>query len=44
MNELARLGCDVAQGFYLSRPLAADKFAEWLAGREDVVTTARDVA
>ncbi len=27
---LGRLGCDTAQGFYMSRPLPADKFKEWL--------------
>jgi EAL domain-containing protein (putative c-di-GMP-specific phosphodiesterase class I) len=27
---LAKLGCDVAQGYYLSRPLPADAFAQWL--------------
>jgi EAL domain-containing protein (putative c-di-GMP-specific phosphodiesterase class I) len=27
---LARLGCDVAQGYYLSRPLPADAFTRWL--------------
>jgi EAL domain-containing protein (putative c-di-GMP-specific phosphodiesterase class I) len=26
-EELARLGCDYAQGYYLSRPLPADKLA-----------------
>ncbi|MGZ8650014.1 MAG: EAL domain-containing protein, partial [Solirubrobacteraceae bacterium] len=30
-DELARLGCDYAQGFYLSRPLPADKLTRKLA-------------
>ena len=29
--RLADLGCDVAQGYYISRPLAAEKFRSWLA-------------
>jgi len=28
-NRLKALGCDDAQGYYLSRPLPPDKFAEW---------------
>jgi EAL domain-containing protein (putative c-di-GMP-specific phosphodiesterase class I) len=44
MNELAELGCNVAQGFHLSRPLPSDEFAEWIADRDDVATVARDVA
>jgi diguanylate cyclase (GGDEF)-like protein len=44
MNELAELGCNVAQGFHLSRPLPSDEFAKWLAKRGEVATTARDVA
>ena len=43
MNELAELGCNVAQGFHLSRPLPPEEFAEWLAGSA-VAATARDVA
>ncbi|GAB6139719.1 EAL domain-containing protein [Methylosoma difficile] len=27
---LERLGCDLAQGYWLSRPIPADDFAEWL--------------
>jgi len=33
MSELAELGCDIAQGFHLSRPLPANEFSEWLAAR-----------
>jgi len=31
MAYLASVGCDVAQGFHVSRPLPADEFARWLA-------------
>jgi diguanylate cyclase (GGDEF)-like protein len=33
LTDLRRFGCDQAQGFHLSRPLAADQVPEWLAGR-----------
>ena len=29
-DRLKALGCDDAQGYYMSRPLASDKFADWL--------------
>jgi EAL domain-containing protein (putative c-di-GMP-specific phosphodiesterase class I) len=29
---LARLGCDVAQGFAVARPMPVDDFLGWLAG------------
>jgi predicted signal transduction protein with EAL and GGDEF domain len=32
---LRLLGCDLAQGYHLSRPLAADAFAEWLGLGEE---------
>jgi EAL domain-containing protein (putative c-di-GMP-specific phosphodiesterase class I) len=32
-EELARLGCALGQGYYLSRPLAADDFEAWLGAR-----------
>ncbi len=31
---LARQGCDIAQGYYMSRPIPADAFSEWLAAWE----------
>ena len=31
---LARQHCDIAQGYFMSRPIPADAFNEWLAGRD----------
>jgi EAL domain-containing protein (putative c-di-GMP-specific phosphodiesterase class I) len=28
------MGCDMAQGYYLSRPIAADRIAEFVRGYE----------
>jgi EAL domain-containing protein (putative c-di-GMP-specific phosphodiesterase class I) len=33
-DQLALLGCDVAQGYYLTRPLPADELTKWLAERK----------
>jgi len=33
-ERLARLGCDVAQGYFISRPLPADELEAWLAGAD----------
>ena len=30
MRELALLGCDLAQGYHVSRPMGADAFEQWL--------------
>jgi diguanylate cyclase (GGDEF)-like protein len=35
LEMLSRLGCDLAQGFYLSRPLPAANIAEWCKRRLD---------
>ena len=46
MKELARLGCNIAQGFHVSRPLPPAEFSEWLTDRgeqPDAVAT-RSVA
>jgi diguanylate cyclase (GGDEF)-like protein len=32
-DELGRLGCDVAQGYYLTRPVPADELETWLRDR-----------
>jgi diguanylate cyclase (GGDEF)-like protein len=33
LDSLLDLGCDITQGFWLSRPMAADLVAPWLAAR-----------
>jgi diguanylate cyclase (GGDEF)-like protein len=32
LRRLARLGCDLAQGYYMSKPLPPEAFEEWIAG------------
>jgi diguanylate cyclase (GGDEF)-like protein len=32
LTELSRLGCDLVQGFHVSRPLPADAFGAWMPG------------
>jgi diguanylate cyclase (GGDEF)-like protein/PAS domain S-box-containing protein len=33
LSALQDLGCDVAQGFYVARPMPADQFGAWLTAR-----------
>jgi diguanylate cyclase (GGDEF)-like protein len=42
--ELSDLGCDLAQGYFLSRPLPAKEFESWLSGRERLAGTSGQVA
>jgi diguanylate cyclase (GGDEF)-like protein len=45
LDRLALLGCDLAQGFHVSRPMAADAFTEWLKESEpDLSSWARQGA
>jgi len=30
LKELLMMGCDIAQGYYIARPLPPDKFIEWI--------------
>ncbi len=41
---LKQLGCDLAQGYYMSKPLAAEAFETWLATRGDFNTMAINIA
>jgi len=34
MNELRQLGCDVVQGYHVSRPVPAAEFETWLKQRQ----------
>ena len=34
-NRLASLGCDIAQGYYLSRPIPASELTEWVRARAE---------
>src|SRR5690606_28764487 len=47
-RRLADLGCDVVQGYFLTRPIPADEFAAWLRDTTDdgtvrVLRTGREV-
>jgi EAL domain-containing protein (putative c-di-GMP-specific phosphodiesterase class I) len=38
-NLLAALVCDIAQGYYLSRPVPAQELERWLAERKEAVAS-----
>ncbi|HLY81523.1 MAG TPA: EAL domain-containing protein [Acidimicrobiales bacterium] len=40
LRELTGLGCDIAQGYYLSRPVPADRLVGWLEARGEKVAAA----
>ncbi len=42
MDMLTDLGCDVAQGFFLSRPISADQFGAWIRELDAFRNTLRD--
>ncbi len=41
MHQLALLGCDLAQGYHVSRPMPADAFVEWLRSANTYHAAAR---
>jgi EAL domain-containing protein (putative c-di-GMP-specific phosphodiesterase class I) len=44
LAELARLGCDVAQGYHISKPLPAEQLTGWLQARMQPQPMRPDVA
>jgi EAL domain-containing protein (putative c-di-GMP-specific phosphodiesterase class I) len=44
MQLLAELGCDQAQGYFVSRPLPAAAVASWVKAREDLTSRRADAA
>ncbi len=40
LERLALLGCDLAQGYHVSRPMAPDAFSDWIADPEGVFAEA----
>ena len=42
-DQLTELGCDTAQGYYLSRPISAGEFMQWLRFREASLAEADDL-
>jgi EAL domain-containing protein (putative c-di-GMP-specific phosphodiesterase class I) len=43
LTELVRLGCDLAQGYHIARPMPADRATEWLLAHGDVPRIADDL-
>ena len=33
--QVRKLGCDLAQGFFIAKPMPADRFRRWVDGHED---------
>jgi EAL domain-containing protein (putative c-di-GMP-specific phosphodiesterase class I) len=31
-HQMRTMGCDIAQGYFIARPMPADRFNAWLAG------------
>jgi lysophospholipase L1-like esterase len=44
LSELVRLGCDLAQGYHISKPLPAEQLTGWLQARIQPQPTRPDVA
>ena len=41
LRQIAALGCQQAQGFYISKPLPAAEFEKWLTGYEPAAVPER---
>lgn len=38
LNWLAAAGCDIGQGYFISRPMAAAAFADWISARSAILS------
>jgi EAL domain-containing protein (putative c-di-GMP-specific phosphodiesterase class I) len=36
LRQISKLGCEEAQGYFISRPVPPDELIDWLATREEV--------
>jgi EAL domain-containing protein (putative c-di-GMP-specific phosphodiesterase class I) len=41
-DQLAEMGCDIAQGYLISRPLSEDRLEAWLQARTEKTRNLRD--
>ncbi|NIL92868.1 MAG: EAL domain-containing protein [Woeseiaceae bacterium] len=40
--NVRRLGCDLVQGFFIAKPMSADRFRRWVDGHEDTQSLKHD--
>ena len=43
LEKLKEMGCDLAQGYHIARPMPADDFFTWLADYEATLARSEDL-